>query len=304
MRSKKWQIRKTENMAKENIFKRWPWLAHVLAMVGISVVVLVLVFTFIKIYARQGQEYELPDVVGINIAELENDNPIDLDIVVLDSIYRPGQEGGRILTQDPKAGTMVKKGRKLYITMTAYSPEDAVLPELAGLTVRQAVSELTSVGLEVGQLKFVEDRYKNSVIDQSCKGKTVYAGQQIPRGSVIDLIVGLGDSTGRSVVPFVIGKTSDKARRDILSASLNVGKEHFKGVKHKETAVVYKQEPDYNGVDKYPFGTTIELWYKNATDAEKKSMIDDFRIDSSRIISQPEFQDIPDIEDLLDDEVW
>lgn len=278
-------------MAKESIFKRWPWLAHVLAMLGISVVILVLVFTFIKIYARQGQEYELPDVIGTNIAELQDNNPIDLDVVVLDSIYRPGQEGGRILTQDPKAGTMVKKGRKLYITMTAYSPEDAVLPELAGLTVRQAVSELTSVGLEVGTLKFVEDRYKNSVIDQTCKGKTVYAGQQIARGSVIDLTVGLGDGTGRSVVPFVIGKTRDKARRDILSASLNVGKEHFKGVKHKETAVVYKQEPDYNGVNKYDYGTAVELWYVDEDKTDVQRLISEFKVDSSKIVDPNEIND-------------
>ncbi len=278
-------------MSKENIFKRWPWLAHVLAMIGVSLVILVVVFSIIKLYARQGQEYELPDVVGTNIAELKADNPIELDVVVLDSIFRPGQEGGRILTQDPKAGTMVKKGRKLYITMTAYSPEDAVLPELAGLTVRQAVSELANAGLETGTLKFVEDRYKNSVIDQSCKGKTVYAGQQIPRGSVIDLTVGLGDSTGRSVVPFVIGKTSDKARRDILSASLNVGKEHFKGVKHKETAVVYKQEPDYNGVNKYDYGTEVELWYVDEDKTDVQKMIQDFKIDSSKIIDPNNIDD-------------
>ena len=278
-------------MSKENIFKRWPWLAHVLAMIGVSLVILVVVFSIIKLYARQGQEYELPDVVGTNIAELKADNPIELDVAVLDSIFRPGQEGGRILTQDPKAGTMVKKGRKLYITMTAYSPEDAVLPELAGLTVRQAVSELANAGLETGTLKFVEDRYKNSVIDQSCKGKTVYAGQQIPRGSVIDLTVGLGDSTGRSVVPFVIGKTSDKARRDILSASLNVGKEHFKGVKHKETAVVYKQEPDYNGVNKYDYGTEVELWYVDEDKTDVQKMIQDFKIDSSKIIDPNNIDD-------------
>ncbi len=278
-------------MAKESIFKKWPWLAHVLAMIGISLVILFLVFTFIKLYARQGQEYELPDVVGTNIVELQADNPIKLDVVVLDSIFRPGQEGGLILTQDPKAGTLVKKGRKLYITMTAYSPDDAVLPELAGLTVRQAVSELLSEGLEVGTLKFVEDRYKNSVIDQTCDGKTIYAGQQIARGSVIDLTVGLGDSTGRSVVPFVIGKTSDKARRDILSASLNVGKEHFKGVKHKETAVVYRQEPDYNGVNKYAYGTEVELWYVDEDKTDVQKLVQEFKVDSSKIVDPNDIND-------------
>lgn len=263
---------------------------HVLIMLGISVVVLVIVFLLLRVYARQGEEYELPEVVGKNIQEVRNDNPIDLDFVVLDSVFRPGQEGGRILTQDPKPGTRVKKGRKLYITMTAYSPEDAVLPELAGLTVRQAVNELMGAGFEVGTLKFVADRYKNSVIDQTCKGKTIYAGQQIERGSVIDLVVGLGDSTGRSVVPFAIGKTREKARRDILSSSLNVGREHFSGVKNRETAVVYRQEPDYTGVSRYVYGTSVELWYVDVEDVDVKKMIKEFRVDSSKIVS-PELYD-------------
>ena len=270
---------------KENVFKRFPWMLHVLLMIGISVVILALVFLFIRIYARQGEEYELPDVVGSNIEAVKADNPVDLDYVIMDSVFRPGEEGGRILTQDPKAGTMVKKGRKVYVTMTAYTPEDAVMPELAGLTVRQAVNELIGSGLEVGRLKYVEDPYKNTIVDQTCKGKALYAGQQIERGSVVDLVVGLGDGTGTSIVPFVIGKTQDKARRDILSASLNVSKEHFRGVKNKRTAVVYKQEPDYTGVSRYPYGTEVELWYIDEDDTDVQKMVREFKVDSTKIIN-------------------
>ncbi|MBR4773851.1 MAG: PASTA domain-containing protein [Bacteroidales bacterium] len=277
-------------MAKENFFKRFPWALHLLIMLGVSLVVLMVVLFFIRIYARQGEEYELPDVVGRNIAELQDDNPIELDVVVMDSIFRPGEAGGLILTQDPKAGTMVKKGRKLYITMTAYTPEDAVLPELAGLTVRQAVNELYAEGLVVGKLKFVEDPYKNNVIDQTCKGKTLYAGQQIERGSVVDLVVGLGDGSGRSVVPFTIGKTADRARRDIVSASLNVGREHYSGVKHRQTAVVCRQEPDYTGVSKYPYGTSVDLWFIDADATDVDRMVREFKVDSSKI-EDPNFID-------------
>ena len=277
-------------MNKEPFFKRYPWVLHLLIMLGVSLVVLMLVLFFVRIYARQGEEYELPDVVGHNIAELQDDNPIELDVVVMDSIFRPGEAGGLILTQDPKAGTMVKKGRKLYITMTAYTPEDAVLPELAGLTVRQAVNELYAEGLVVGKLKFVEDPYKNNVIDQTCKGKTIYAGQQIERGSVVDLVVGLGDGSGRSVVPFTIGKTADKARRDIVSASLNVGREHYSGVKHRQTAVVCRQEPDYTGVSKYPYGTSVDLWFVDADATDVDRMVREFKVDSSKI-EDPNFID-------------
>ena len=277
-------------MNKEPFFKRYPWVLHLLIMLGVSLVVLMVVLFFVRIYARQGEEYELPDVVGHNIAELQDDNPIELDVVVMDSIFRPGEAGGLILTQDPKAGTMVKKGRKLYITMTAYTPEDAVLPELAGLTVRQAVNELYAEGLVVGKLKFVEDPYKNNVIDQTCKGKTIYAGQQIERGSVVDLVVGLGDGSGRSVVPFTIGKTADKARRDIVSASLNVGREHYSGVKHRQTAVVCRQEPDYTGVSKYPYGTSVDLWFVDADATDVDRMVREFKVDSSKI-EDPNFID-------------
>jgi len=292
-------------MAKEPFLKQHPWVLHVLIMLGISLVILFIVFQFIRIYARQGQEYELPDVVGGNIAELKADNPLALDVVVLDSIFRPGQAGGIILTQDPKPGTLVKRGRKLYITMTAYTPEDAVLPELAGLTVRQAVNELINTGLEVGTLRFVADRYKNSVIDQSSKGKTLYAGQQIERGTVVDLTVGLGDSTGRSVVPFAIGKTRDKARRDILSASLNVGSEHFRGVRDRQTAVVYRQDPDYTGVSRYPYGTSVELWYVDADEVDVKKMIKEFQVDSSKILDDGYIDDgRPSPDEIEERDTW
>ncbi len=292
-------------MKKESILKRHPWMFHILIMIGISIVVLVLVFLFIKVYARQGKEYVLPDVVGTNIADLRTDNTLALDIVVLDSIFRPGEEGGQILTQDPKGGTTVKRGRKIYLTITAYNPEDAVFPELAGLTVRQAISELRGCGLEVGKLKFVEDPYKNTIIDHTCKGKTVYAGQQIERGSVIDLVVGLGDSTGSSVVPFVIGRTAEAARRDITAASLNVGKEHFRGVKNRNTAVVYRQEPDYTGVSRYDYGTDVDLWYIDADDTDIEKMISEFKVDSTKIIDPNDIDDgRPTPEEIESSDRW
>lgn len=292
-------------MKKESFFKRFPWVLHLLLMLAVSLIILTTVFLILKLYARQGKEYELPDVVGTNIAELKKDNPIGLDVVVLDSVFRPGVEGGQILTQDPKGGTAVKHGRKLYVTITAYTAEAAVLPELAGLTVRQAVSELRNCGLEVGKLRFVEDPYKNTVIDQSCKGKTIYAGQQIERGSVVDLVIGLGDGTGSSVVPFVIGRTADQARRDIVSASLNVGKEHWGGIKNRATAVVCRQEPDYTGVARYSYGTAVELWYVDADATDVDKMVREFRVDSSKIDDPNAIQDgRPTPEEIEESDRW
>lgn len=285
--------------------QKYPWVAHLLVMVGLSLVVLFLVFLFINAYGRQGDEFEMPVVEGKTLAEAEAVNDLDLEYVVLDSIYQKGVPGGVIITQDPKGGIMVKSGRKVYVSITCFNSEDVVMPELAGLSVRQAVSELYYSGLTVGTLTFVDDPFKNNVKEQNSKGRTIYAGQKVARGTAIDLIVGRGEGESRSKVPFVIGKTADKARRDIVSVSLNVGREHFNGVKDKENAVVYRQEPDYTGVNQYPYGTEVELWYIDANANEVARMISDFKVDSSKIVMPEDMDDgRPTPDELEDLDLW
>lgn len=291
-------------MEKIKAFFKKQWVRHLLVMIGISVVLLLLISLFIKLYARQGKEYVMPQFAltdstkGVTVEAAENDNDLDLEFVILDSIYTPGVNAGIILTQDPQAGTMVKKGRKVYVSVAAASAADLIMPELTGLSVRQAVSEIYASGLKVGTLTFVDDPFKNNVKEQRVGGRIIYAGQKVAPGTMIDLVVGNGDGSGGVSVPFLIGKTAEQARRDIHSLSLNVGREHWNGVTDKTKAVVYRQEPDYTGVNKYPFGTSIELWYIDASDADVQKMISDFKVDSSKIIENPELPDIEDLEEM------
>ena len=72
---------------KQNLFQRYPLIKHLLYMLAVSLVILFLVFLFIKIFARQGKEYELPDMRGQALAALEEENPLDLRFVVIDSLF-------------------------------------------------------------------------------------------------------------------------------------------------------------------------------------------------------------------------
>lgn len=293
----------------KQFFKKHPWVQHVILMIGISIVLIVIISLLIKLYARQGKEFVMPQYAvtdstqGKTLEEAMAANDLDLEFVVLDSIYTRGVKAGIILTQDPKGGTMVKRGRKVYISIAAANAADIIMPELTGLSVRQAVSEIYNSGLQVGNLTFVDDPFKNNVKEQRANGRAIYAGQKVAPGTVIDLVVGNGDGSGGVPVPFLIGKTSAQAHRDIHSLSMNVGREHWNGVKDKATAVVYRQEPDYTGVNKHPFGTSIELWYIDATDADVEKMISDFKVDSSKIIIDSELPD-PEMFDDESDYVW
>lgn len=294
-----------------SFFSKHQWIQHIIFMIVIAVVLVLLVMLFIKLYTRQGKEYVMPQFAvtdstkGKTVSEAQAANDLDLEFVVLDSIYTPGVEPGVILNQDPRAGTMIKKGRKVYVSVATTIADKLIMPDLTGLSVRQAVSEIYNSGLKVGRLTFDDNYFKDNVKEQRCNGRVIYAGQKVVPGTVIDLVVGKGSESGSVIVPFLIGKNAEQAHRDIYAVSLNVGREYFNGVKDKTTAVVYRQEPDYNGVNKYSYGTQVELWYKDASDDEVTKMISDFKVDSSKIITEPEFPETED--DMIEedfDEIW
>lgn len=279
----------------KKIFDRHPLLKHLLYMCAVSFVIILLAFLLIKIVARQGKEYELPDICGVSLAELKQDNPLHFKYVVIDSVYDAEKEGGVVIQQDPLPGTMVKTRRKVYVTVTSFTPSDVVLPELANMSVRSAVSALEAAGLRCGRLRFVDSPYRNEVLECTTKGKMVYAGEKMSSGAVVDLTVGRGESNKGTRVPFVIGQVPAKARKGILSASLNVGTEHFDGVSNRNNCVCYRLYPDYTGVTRYPLGTSVELWYCDASEADIERIISNFEVDSTQIFDD-EFMDDYEIE--------
>lgn len=278
----------------ENIFRKHPLLKHLLLMLVISIAIVVVTFLFVKIFARQGQEFELADLRGEQLEAVEQNNPLKLKFVVIDSIYDADSKGGVILQQDPKPGTMIKTKRTIYVTVTSHGPSDVVLPELGNMSVRSAVSALEAAGLKCGTLKFVDSPYRNVILEASRGGKLVYAGEKMEQGTTVDLTVGLGEGVPTTIVPFVIGQVPAKVHRAILSASLNVGREHFDNVSNHSNAVCYRLEPDYTGVTRYPLGTYVELWYCNASDRDVERIISNFKVDSSKIVL-PESEEYEDI---------
>lgn len=276
------------------MFKKYPLLKHLTLMLAVSLVIIALVLLVVKFYARQGQEFALPDMVGSNIEEMRADASLDVEYVIVDSVFNENDPGGRILTQDPKGGTMVKSGRKVYVTITSYAADKTYLPDLCDLSLRQAVSQLYSMGLQGGTLRFVESPDRNAVLSLSQNGRTLQAGQEVNRGSRIDMVVGLGDEGGYALVPFVIGKTAKDARREILSASMNVGREVYDAGSSRANAVVYRQVPGFTGITHYPLGTEVTLYLRNADEKEVEHLVRDFKIDSSEIIQPVESAAEPD----------
>lgn len=235
---------------------------HALLALGISLVIVITTFIVLKHYGRVGQEYPTPYVVGQYVDDLDDVDygDLDLEFVIIDSIYQQNHRGGFILRQDPDSGSLIKNGRKIYLTVTSFVPDNAIVPDLRSLSVRHAISQLENVGLHGGRITIVDDPH-HVVLQQKYKGRNVNEGRRLEKGAMIDLVVGRGSGSGMSIAPYLVGMSPTKARSNILSASLNVGAEHYDGITDMSRAIVYKQSPSYTGRAEVAYGTGIELWY-------------------------------------------
>jgi beta-lactam-binding protein with PASTA domain len=84
----------------------------------------------------------------------------------------------------------IKKGRKIYLSITMMVPPQVEMPNLLDLSLRQAMNMLEANNLELGQVIYKPSKYPNAVLEQRYKGKIIQEGRKIPYQAKITLVVG------------------------------------------------------------------------------------------------------------------
>jgi beta-lactam-binding protein with PASTA domain len=86
------------------------------------------------------------------------------------------------------------------------------MPNLIGMSFRNAILELRSLGLKMGDTTFIPDIAKNAVKDQLSEGVQIKPGSPIRMGSKIDLLIGSGLGGAPVPVPDLFGLTYPEAQ--------------------------------------------------------------------------------------------
>lgn len=217
------------------------------ALVFVALVLIGAIFALDRI-TRHGKELEVPDYTGMSVYEarkLAESNQMHIEVV--DSIYVRNTKRGYVVKQNPECGSKVKSGRRIMLTINARNAKMVSMPNLVGYSLRSAMADLSSRGLEVNRLKYIEDIATNNVLGQQYKGRTIAAGEQIASGSGIDLILGINSEDRIASVPSLEGLRYRKAVEKVHESSLNVGRLVFdpgiRTYQDSTNAVVYKQVP-------------------------------------------------------------
>ncbi len=249
------------------------FLKHLSILIGIVIILLILINFWLKSYTNHGEYITVPDFTGLMYDELEEyAKQRDLNAVIIDSVYDNSKLKGSVVSQDPLPNSLVKEGRKIYLTIVSLSAEMVCMPDLHDLTLRQAIATLETYGLRPGTLKYVPHIAINAVLKQEYKGREISTGTLIEKGSKVNLTLGQGLRDEKTLVPLLLGKSREEALSILHAASLNIGAEFFEEGSSEDKAFVSRQRPVSSPNAFVNLGISIDLWYKPQVDFDIQIM--------------------------------
>ena len=170
------------------------WLNVILA-IAVLVSIPVILFNTLDSYTNHGEKVSVPSVVGKSTFEAESslDN-VGFVAVVSDSIYRKGAKPGVVLDQNPKAGSLIKGGRIIYLTVNLNGEPLVKLPDLVhNSSLREAEAVLKSLGFKLTETKYVMGEDKDLVLKIKQGSREVHFNEMISRERALTIYAGGGE---------------------------------------------------------------------------------------------------------------
>lgn len=169
---------------------------------------------------RHGSGFQLPEYTGRELSEVQVPlRELDLSYEVASEEFSPGVPRGTILRQYPIGGTKVKAGRTIKFVVSA-GQKMVPIPEIAGMSVRQAILNLETAGLELGDIAWA---FSDTLPERVVVVSYPPAGTEIATGSPVTLMVNRGRSADFTYVPRVVGLTLDEAIEQLEKKQLKLG---------------------------------------------------------------------------------
>ncbi|MCX6257264.1 MAG: PASTA domain-containing protein [Bacteroidia bacterium] len=226
---------------------------------------LVIALIYLSIYTHHGETIPVPDFRGLKISEVRDIAAKNsLNYQIIDSAFLSKHKKGTVIDQNPPPDFKVKKNRTIFLTINAFQTEKVKMPNLVGLSQRQAEATIENLGLRVGKIDYIPDLAINNVLKQRFRDNDIPEGRSIEKGSVIDLMLGKGISEEETFVPHLTGLTKNEARilteNEMLHIGAIIADGNIKSSKDSANAKIYKQSPAWNRNHVVRLGTAIDVW--------------------------------------------
>jgi len=151
-------------------------------------------FYLLDDYTHHGEKITVPSVIGkdaYSAAELLNKN--QLICIIGDSTYRAKAKPGTILEQSPLAGSVVKSGHIIYLTINLNGEPLISMPDIVNnSSLREAEAKLRSLGFKLAPCEYVDNYPRDLVVGVKQGMKEVHSGDLISRDRALTIMAGAG----------------------------------------------------------------------------------------------------------------
>ncbi|MDR7427909.1 MAG: PASTA domain-containing protein [Armatimonadota bacterium] len=160
-------------------------------------------------------EVEVPRLVGLPLAQAQAAaQEAGVVLAVEGRAYSDSVPQDAVASQDQPPGKRVKVGRTVNVVLSL-GREMVSVPDLVGQPLPQARLTAESARLRVGQ---VNERFDDAVKPGLIIAQDPPAGQRLPRGSAITLLVSRGPELVE--MPLLVGRPLEEARRRLEELGL------------------------------------------------------------------------------------
>lgn len=237
---------------------------HLGMAVAFALIMLFSILIWLKIYTHHGQTILVPNMTGLTEDEVSDViTSRALRYEIIDSVYSREMPRGTVIKQNPTASSRVKRNRRIFLTMNAVNPEMVAMPQLVGLSIRQARLALQNAGLILGDINYRPDYAVNNVLQQMHADSVIIEGNSIRKGEVVDLVLGM-QSSRTTRIPDLLGLAPELAEKIITDYYLNTGAvtydESMVNEEDSASAFVWRQYPEYDEFRRLSMGMEVDIW--------------------------------------------
>ena len=255
--------------------------------IGVYLVLLIVgiwaLLTYLDVITLHGETVKVPNLRTYHETELENLLKVEgLKYQIMDSVFVENSQGGLVIEQTPDSGALVKDGRKIYVTISAYDAPKVTVPNLQYDDKRNVIAQFQSIGLKVGVISYIPSACVDCLERVEKDSIEVIPGEKLDQGTSVDLVFGGGKSDQFIPVPTLIGLSFEEAKERVMQAGLVIGStiidDEFSG-EDSVDAKVFRQIPGFANDEILFLGSAVQLFFTLDSNKIPEIPIDSLEMD-------------------------
>lgn len=232
-------IIRNSNKNREQLNKKKGIFDYSITYVILALLIIASVFFIYRLAVsnKATDNVKVPAVTGLDKDEaIKLLKEKKLNGLIVKTVNDDSVEAGKIVEQLPAANSEVKEGTNVELTVSV-GKNKTIVPNLSNIDLDKVEDILSKSNLSLGK---VERKYDDKVDENKIISQSVNFGEEVEKGTKIDIVVSRGKEDKKVEVPDLMGKTEAEAIKILYDSGLAVGKTEKKADNQKAGTVIWQ----------------------------------------------------------------